>query len=137
MISSALKWLYITICFKICLLNFSSCLWSPFLLLLFFNNWNYSFICYLLEQNLLLPYQFWFPYSKSGKGGGMQLFLSLLLNWVFLSIFVIIIILICFVSILFVNVCVSVSCPLILLLCYRVKNNSPILCQLFWPLSFL
>ena len=31
----------------------------------------------------------------------------------------------------------SVSCPLIFFLCYRIKNNSPILCQLFWPASFL
>ena len=40
-------------------------------------------------------------------------------------------------SILFVNICVSVSCPLIFFLCYRVKNNSPILCELFWTISFL
>ena len=50
----------------------------------------------------------------------------------------IMIILICFFfSILNVNACVSVSCPLIFFLCYRIKNNSPILCQLFWPTSFL
>ena len=40
-------------------------------------------------------------------------------------------------SILFVNVCISISCPLIFFLCYSVKNNSPILCKLFWPISFL
>ena len=41
-------------------------------------------------------------------------------------------------SILYVNVCVSVSCLLIFFfLWYRIKNNSPILCQLFWPTSFL
>ena len=32
---------------------------------------------------------------------------------------------------------VSVSCPLIFFLCDRIKNNSPILCQLFWPTSSL
>ena len=40
-------------------------------------------------------------------------------------------------SILYANVCVSVSCPLIFSLCYRIKNNSPILYQLFWPTSLL
>ena len=40
-------------------------------------------------------------------------------------------------SILYVNVCVSVSCSLIFFLCYRINNNSPIHCQLFWPTSFL
>ena len=43
----------------------------------------------------------------------------------------IMIILIFFFSILNVNACVSVSCPLIFFLCYRIKNNSAILCQLF------
>ena len=51
--------------------------------------------------------------------------LLLLLFWFVLS------------SILCVNVCVSVSCPLIFFLCYRIKNNSLILCQLFWSTSFL
>ena len=40
-------------------------------------------------------------------------------------------------SIFFVNLCVSISCPLIFFLCYRIKNNIAILCQLFWPTSFL
>ena len=77
---------FIIICFKISSLNFSPFLWSPFLLvpnncnvslslfsllllwLLFSDTHNqcnyvityYSFMYYLLEEHLLLPYQFWF-----------------------------------------------------------------------------
>ena len=40
-------------------------------------------------------------------------------------------------SILYVNVCISVPCPLIFFLCYRIKNNRPILCQLSWSASSL
>ena len=40
-------------------------------------------------------------------------------------------------SILYVSVCVSISCALTFFLCYRIKNSSSILCQLFWPTSFL
>ena len=57
---------FIIICFKIGLLNFSPCFQSLFLLVLFGNNWHYSFICVTC-----FLYQFWFPYSKSGQGGRM------------------------------------------------------------------
>ena len=41
-------------------------------------------------------------------------------------------------SIFYVNVYVlAYHVPLFFFLCYRIKNNSPILCQLFWPASFL
>ena len=49
----------------------------------------------------------------------------MLLFWLFLSL------------ILYANVFVSISCSLIFFLCHRTKKNSPILCQLFWPTSFL
>ena len=40
-------------------------------------------------------------------------------------------------SILYVNVYVSVSYPLIFFFWYRIRNKSPILCQLFWPTLLL
>ena len=103
-----------------------------------------------IRGNLLLPYQFWFPCSKLGQGGRMFFiffiflnlcwcccFLSLLLNCFFPSIFLLLLFWLVLSSITFVNVCISLSCPLIFFLCYRIKINSPILCQLFWPTSYM
>ena len=90
------------ICFKIGLFNFSPCLCSPFFLI-FLNNWNVSFICYLSWENLLLPINFGFLMLNQDKGVdviffnfSILFFASLLFNRGFLSIFVIVM-LICFV----------------------------------------
>ena len=62
-------------------------------------------------------------------------FKSLLFNCFFFIYFLLLLFWFVLSLILFVSVCVSVSCPLTF--CLRYKNNSPILCQLFWPTSFL
>ena len=93
-----------------------------------------------IRGKFILTLLFWFPYSNQEKGVGRKKFVvfffkSLLFNCFFFIYFLLLLFWFVLSLILFVSVCVSVSCPLTF--CLRYKNNSPILCQLFWPTSFL
>ena len=93
---------FLIICFKIGLLNFSLCLWSPFLLVFFFQVIELFVYMLFIRGKFTLTLLFWFPYSNQEKGVGRKkfvffFFLNLFFLIVFFYLFFIIIILICFV----------------------------------------